>query len=40
MDISLDGWNIVAAADAEWMPWVGSAGRRGRRCSGPPTATR
>ena len=26
MDISLDGWNIVAANDAEWMPWVGSAG--------------
>jgi hypothetical protein len=26
MDISLDGWNIVAADDAEWMPWLGSAG--------------
>ena len=27
MDISLDGWNIVAADDAEWMPWLGSAGK-------------
>ena len=26
MDISLEGWNIVAAADSEWFPWVGSAG--------------
>src|SRR5262245_56240764 len=26
MDISLEGWNIVAAYDAEWFPWVGSAG--------------
>jgi quercetin dioxygenase-like cupin family protein len=26
MDISIDGWNIVRADDAEWFPWVGSAG--------------
>jgi len=26
MDISLEGWNIVAADDSEWFPWVGSAG--------------
>jgi quercetin dioxygenase-like cupin family protein len=26
MNISLEGWNIVRAADAEWMPWTGSAG--------------
>ncbi len=26
MDISLDGWNIVSADEAEWMPWTGSAG--------------
>src|SRR5262245_39576433 len=26
MDISLEGWNIVAAEDSEWFPWVGSAG--------------
>ena len=26
MDISLEGWNIVAADDAEWFPWVGTAG--------------
>ena len=26
MDISLEGWNIVGADDAEWMPWLGSAG--------------
>jgi quercetin dioxygenase-like cupin family protein len=26
MDISLDGWNIVKADEAEWGPWVGSAG--------------
>lgn len=25
-DISLDGWHIGKAAEAEWMPWVGSAG--------------
>ncbi len=26
MDLSLDGWDIVLAPDAEWTPWVGSAG--------------
>jgi quercetin dioxygenase-like cupin family protein len=26
MDISLEGWNIVAADDTEWFPWTGSAG--------------
>jgi quercetin dioxygenase-like cupin family protein len=26
MDISLEGWNIVAADESEWFPWVGSAG--------------
>jgi len=26
VDISLDGWNIVSADEAEWMPWAGSAG--------------
>ncbi len=25
-DISLDGWDIVSADEAEWVPWVGSAG--------------
>jgi quercetin dioxygenase-like cupin family protein len=25
-DISLDGWDIVSADSAEWMPWTGSAG--------------
>lgn len=25
-DISLDGWDIVNAADTEWMPWTGDAG--------------
>ena len=24
--ISLDGWDIVRAAEADWMPWTGSAG--------------
>jgi quercetin dioxygenase-like cupin family protein len=24
--ISLDGWDIVRAEDAEWLPWTGSAG--------------
>lgn len=26
MDISLDGWDIVRADDADWAPWVGSTG--------------
>jgi quercetin dioxygenase-like cupin family protein len=26
MNVSLDGWDIVAADGAEWMPWLGSAG--------------
>jgi quercetin dioxygenase-like cupin family protein len=26
MDISLDGWDIVSADEADWMPWTGSAG--------------
>ena len=26
MDISLDGWNIVAADESEWFPWLGTAG--------------
>jgi quercetin dioxygenase-like cupin family protein len=26
MDISLDGWDIVSAGEADWMPWTGSAG--------------
>ena len=26
MDISLEGWNIVAADQSEWFPWVGSSG--------------
>ena len=26
MDISLDGWDIVSADEADWMPWSGSAG--------------
>src|SRR5262245_38645247 len=26
MDILLEGWNIVSGDEAEWMPWVGSAG--------------
>jgi quercetin dioxygenase-like cupin family protein len=25
-DISLEGWNIVRAEDADWVPWTGSAG--------------
>jgi mannose-6-phosphate isomerase-like protein (cupin superfamily) len=25
-EISLDGWNIVHAEDAEWMPWTGASG--------------
>ena len=25
-DISLEGWDIVHADEAEWMPWTGSAG--------------
>lgn len=25
-EISLDGWDIVAGREAEWMPWVGAAG--------------
>jgi hypothetical protein len=25
-DVSLVGWTIVRADDAEWMPWTGSAG--------------
>ena len=25
-DVSLDGWNIVRADDAEWVPWTGSDG--------------
>ncbi len=24
--VSLDGWDIVSADEAEWMPWTGSAG--------------
>ena len=26
MDISLEGWNVVTADYAEWLPWLGSAG--------------
>ena len=26
MDVSLEGWNIVADDGTEWMPWGGSAG--------------
>jgi quercetin dioxygenase-like cupin family protein len=26
LDISLEGWDIVSADDADWMPWTGSAG--------------
>lgn len=26
-DISLDGWNIVRTDDADWAPWIGSAGQ-------------
>jgi quercetin dioxygenase-like cupin family protein len=26
MAISLEGWDIVNAGTAEWMPWTGSAG--------------
>jgi quercetin dioxygenase-like cupin family protein len=26
MDVSLEGWNIVAADGSEWFPWIGSAG--------------
>ena len=26
MDLSLEGWNIGAADESEWFPWVGSAG--------------
>jgi hypothetical protein len=26
MDISLEGWNIVAADESKWFPWVGSSG--------------
>lgn len=29
-DISLEGWNIVRA-DADWVPWTGSAGEAWRR---------
>lgn len=25
-DISLEGWNIVRADEADWVPWTGSAG--------------
>jgi quercetin dioxygenase-like cupin family protein len=25
-DVSLEGWNIVGADEAEWVPWTGSAG--------------
>jgi hypothetical protein len=25
-EVSLEGWDIVRAADGEWMPWSGSAG--------------
>jgi quercetin dioxygenase-like cupin family protein len=25
-EVSLDGWDIVKADEAEWMPWTGSAG--------------
>jgi anti-sigma factor ChrR (cupin superfamily) len=25
-DVSLEGWDIVRADDAEWVPWTGSAG--------------
>src|SRR5262245_40544989 len=26
MTSSLDGWNIVRADEADWLPWTGSAG--------------
>ena len=26
VDISLDGWDIVRASEADWMPWTGAAG--------------
>jgi quercetin dioxygenase-like cupin family protein len=26
MSISLQGWNIVRAAESDWLPWTGSAG--------------
>ena len=26
MAISLEGWNIVRADEADWLPWTGSAG--------------
>jgi quercetin dioxygenase-like cupin family protein len=26
VDSSLDGWDIVRADEADWMPWTGSAG--------------
>jgi quercetin dioxygenase-like cupin family protein len=25
-EISLEGWNIVRADEADWLPWTGSAG--------------
>jgi quercetin dioxygenase-like cupin family protein len=34
MDLSLEGWNIVAADDSEWFPWVGSAGEARARLLG------
>ena len=26
VDISLDGWDIVRASEADWIPWTGAAG--------------
>jgi len=26
MQTTLEGWDIVTAADSEWMPWTGAAG--------------
>jgi hypothetical protein len=26
VDVSLEGWSIVKAAEADWVPWSGSAG--------------
>jgi quercetin dioxygenase-like cupin family protein len=34
MAISLEGWNVVRADDAEWLPWTGSAGEARARILG------
>jgi len=26
MDVALEGWDIVSADQAEWLPWTGAAG--------------